>query len=209
MREAVLFYSFMAIFIVTAIVTLLGVTGAVTIPETQLNMLLGAFLVELAGAVVGLYRRTDFFGRSADNLATSFGSTIEAFDRISDEIEAALQNQPIDPTHAHLFLIRKMGDSVVAYKKMQVITAAELEQLPKDQRDRIRIYERSMEKFTKEWDKLKQRGTSQLDPKVREKMLSLLRGAKDDLVDILDSLQNRGFYLEDHYRAVRDLVAKL
>jgi hypothetical protein len=209
MRQAFLFYSFMAIFIVTAIVTLLGVTGAVTIPTTQLNMLLGAFLVELAGAVVTLYRRTDFFERPADNLATSLGATIEAFDRISDEIEATIKNQPIDPTHAHRFLIRKMGDSVVAYEKMRVITAAELEQLPKDQRDLIRTYERSMDNFTKEWKKLKRSGTSQLDPNVREQMLDLLRGAKDDLVGILDSLQNRGIYLDDHYREVRDLVAKL
>ncbi len=44
MRQAFLFYTFMAIFIVTAIVTLLGVIGFFTIPETQLNMLLGASL---------------------------------------------------------------------------------------------------------------------------------------------------------------------
>jgi hypothetical protein len=208
-RQAFLFYVFMAIFLVTAIVTLLGVTGVVTIPETQLNMLLGAFLVELAGAVVALYRRTDFFERPADNLATSFGATIEAFDRISDEIEATIKNQPIDPTHAHRFLIRRMGDSVVAYEKMQKITPAELEQLPKDQRDLIRTYEHSMDKFTKAWTKLKKSGTSQLDPAVRDRKLDLLRGAKDDLVGILDSLQNRGIYLDDHYRDVRDLVAKL
>jgi hypothetical protein len=40
-------------------------------------------------------------------------------------------------------------------------------------------------------------------------MLALLRGAKDDLVGILDSLQNRGIYLDDHYIEVRDLVANL
>jgi hypothetical protein len=209
MRQAFLFYSFMAIFVVTAIVTLLGATGAVTIRETQLNMLLGAFLVELAGAVVALYRRTDFFKQPSDNLATSLGTTIEAFDQISDEIEAVIKNQPTDPNHAHRFLIRKMGDLVVAYEKMRVITAAELEQLPKDQRDLIRTYERSMDNFTKEWRKLKTRGTSQLDPKVRGQMLDLLRGAKDDLVGVLDSLQNRGIYLDDHYIEVRDLVAKL
>jgi hypothetical protein len=209
MRQTFLFYSFMVIFIITAIVTLLGVTGVVTIPETQLNMLLGAFLVELAGAVVALYRRTDFFERPADNLATSFGATIEAFDRISDEIQATIENQPIDPTHAHRFLIRRLGNSVVAYEKMRVITGAELEQLPKDQRDLIRTYERSMNDFTKEWRKLKRSGTTQLDPEVREQKLDLLRGAKDDLVGILDSLQNRGIYLDDHYATVRDLVANL
>ena len=55
MKQNILFYSFMAIFILTAVVTLLGVVGTLQIAETQLNMLLAAFLVELAGAVVGLY----------------------------------------------------------------------------------------------------------------------------------------------------------
>ncbi len=94
MRQAVLFYSFIAIFIVTAIVTLLGVVGAVHIPATQLNMLLAAFLIELAEAVVALYMKTDFFAHSSDNLATSLGSAIEAFDQVSDEIEATLKDQP-------------------------------------------------------------------------------------------------------------------
>jgi hypothetical protein len=48
MRQAVLFYSFIIIFIVTAAVTLLGVIGLISIPPTQLTMLLGAVLVELA-----------------------------------------------------------------------------------------------------------------------------------------------------------------
>ena len=81
--------------------------------------------------------------------------------------------------------------------------------LPKDQRNLIRTYERSMNDFTKEWRKLKRSGTTQLDPEVREQKLDLLRGAKDDLAGILDSLQNREIYLNDHYAIVRDLVANL
>lgn len=88
MRQDILFYSFIVIFVVTAVVTLLGVVGAVQIGETQLNMLLSAFLVELTGAVIGLYKRTDFFSRSADNIASSLETAIEAFDQISDEIAA-------------------------------------------------------------------------------------------------------------------------
>jgi len=63
--------------------------------------------------------------------------------------------------------------------------------------------------FTKEWRKRKRGGTSQLDPKIREEMLTLLRAAKGDLVGILDSLQDRGIYLDDHYAVVRDLVKNL
>ncbi len=81
--------------------------------------------------------------------------------------------------------------------------------LPKDQRNLIRTYERSMNDFTKEWRKLKRSGTTQLDPEVKKQKLDLLRGAKDDLAGILDSLQNREIYLNDHYAIVRDLVANL
>jgi hypothetical protein len=66
-----------------------------------------------------------------------------------------------------------------------------------------------MKTFTKEWKKLKQSGDSQLDQSVRQRMLDLLRGAKGDLVGILDFLQDQGIYLDDHYLVVRNLVSKL
>ena len=209
MREAILFYSFMVIFIVTAIVTLLGVVGRIAIPETQLNMLLGAFLVELAGAVVALYRRTNFFSTSSHTLAMSLGSAFEAFDKISDEIEAAIKDQQVDSSHAHGFLIQRMGDSVVAYQKMRLITGEELAQLPVDQRNLIRDYEKSMKDLLKEWRKIKHGGTTQLDPEIRKKKLNLLRTMKDDLVGVLDFLQKQGVYLDDHYIEVRHLVSNL
>jgi hypothetical protein len=210
MKQEVLFYSFIAIFILTAIVTLLGVVGVVTIGGTQLNMLLSAFLIELAGAVVALYRRTNFFDQSSSNLATSLGLAIEAFDQISDEIQATIRNIPSDPSHVHRFLIRRMGNSVVAYERMRVITAKELELLPKDQRDLIRAYEKSMENLKKEWMKLKRTDVeSQLDPEMRERRLALLRGMKENLIGILDFLPSQGIYLDDHYADVRHLVSNL
>jgi hypothetical protein len=218
MRQASFFYSFLGIFIATAIVTLLGVTGVVTIRDTQLNLLLGAYLIELAAAVVALYRRTDFYQtkegdhskeQSTDNLAAAWSSTIEAFDKISDEIDSAIKNKPIDPKHVHSFLIRRIGDSVAAYRLMKVVTSKELEELPEVERDLIRTRESSMADFMSDWRKLKRGGIAQLDPEVREKQIGLIRGAKKDLVAILDSLQNRGIYLDDHYQEVRDEVAQL
>lgn len=209
MRQAILFYSFMVIFVVTAIVTLLGVVGKITIPVTQLNMLLGAFLVGLAGAVVALYRRTDFFDRSSDNLAISLGGAIEAFDRISDEIEAAIKNKLPDPNHVHRFLILRARDRVVAYEKMRVLTAEELKDLPKKARTRIEDYENSMKKLAKEWSRIKRSGTAQLNPEVRERNLTLLKTLKEDIVELLDFLQSKGIYLDDHYDEVRTLVANL
>ena len=209
-RQAVLFYSFITIFILTALVTLLGVMGVLKIGEIQLNMLLGAFLIELAGAVVALYRRTDFYTESPDNLATTLGSAIEAFDHISDEIEATIKNVPTDPDHVHRFLIRKSRNGVVAYERMRSITASELEQLPKDKRNLIRTYEKSMGNLQREWAKLKKGNVeSQLDPKIREKRLELICSMKEDLVGILNFLESQGIYLDDHYAEVRSLVSSL
>ncbi len=209
MRQAILFYSFMLIFVITAILTLLGVVSIVPIKEVHLNMLLGAFLVELAGAVIALYKKTDFFARPADNLATSIGSTLEGFDEIADEIEAVITGQEIDPNHVHRFLVRRTGNSVVAYEKMNVITAEELESLPKEERDLIRTYEDSMNNLVSEWKKLKRSGAGQLEPAAKEKMLELLRTMKEDLVGIIELLQKSGIYLDDHYMHVRDLVSRL
>ena len=211
MRQAILFYSFIAIFIATAVITLLGVVGVIEIPTTQLNMLLGAFLLELAAAVVALFRRTDFFPRPGEELATALGSGFEALDQISDEIVATIKNEPLDtPRPFHRYIIRRTGNSVVAYQRMKVLTGDQLDQLPKKKRDQIKLYERSMKNLMIEWKKLKRSGTAQLDPNVRNRMLDLLRGAKDDLVGILEFLSDENnIYLDDHYIEVRDLVKNL
>ncbi|MEK7726855.1 MAG: cell division protein ZapB [candidate division KSB1 bacterium] len=56
-----LYYTFLVIFVATTVVTLLGVTGVVRIPDGYLTPLFTAFLVELAGAVVAIFLRADFF----------------------------------------------------------------------------------------------------------------------------------------------------
>ncbi|MGD0020226.1 MAG: hypothetical protein ABSD62_13315 [Candidatus Limnocylindrales bacterium] len=60
MRKA-LFYTFLAIFVATAAVTLLGITGVVAIGDFYLKGLFSALLLELVGAVIGLYKATPFF----------------------------------------------------------------------------------------------------------------------------------------------------
>ena len=56
-----LFYTFLVIFAATAVVTLLGVSGYLTIAEGYLTPLMTAFLVELAAAVVAIFRKASFF----------------------------------------------------------------------------------------------------------------------------------------------------
>jgi hypothetical protein len=56
-----LFYTFLAIFIATAVIALLGIIGALKIPDFYLKSLTTALLIELVGAVIALYQKADFF----------------------------------------------------------------------------------------------------------------------------------------------------
>jgi len=64
--KSALFYTFLAIFVATAAVTLLGITGVVAIDDFYLKGLFGALLLELVGAVIGLYKATPFFQPKSD-----------------------------------------------------------------------------------------------------------------------------------------------
>ena len=64
MKEA-LFYSFLLIFVATAIVTLLGLTGHLRIRQGFLKALVTTLLLELAVSVITLYRATDFFDKAS------------------------------------------------------------------------------------------------------------------------------------------------
>jgi hypothetical protein len=57
-----LFYTFLSIFVATAVITLLGVVKVVDIEEGYLQVLFTSLIIELVGSVIGLYRTTDFFG---------------------------------------------------------------------------------------------------------------------------------------------------
>lgn len=61
-----LFFTFLAIFGGTAVVTLLGITKRIDIDELYLKPLFGSLLIEVVGAVIMLFTVTDFFGKSAE-----------------------------------------------------------------------------------------------------------------------------------------------
>ena len=71
MRQAVLYYAFVGICIATAVVILLGIIGIIEIPEAMLTILVSALLIEIAAALIALFRRTDFFADPPKNLASS------------------------------------------------------------------------------------------------------------------------------------------
>lgn len=66
MMKKHLFYTLLAIFSVTAFVTLLGIVGALKISAGYLTALVTALLVESAGAIVALFRKADFFTNDDD-----------------------------------------------------------------------------------------------------------------------------------------------
>lgn len=64
-----LFYTFLVIFAATALITLLGVTNVIPIREGYLTALVGAFLIELAGAVIAIFKGANFFAPEKNPIA--------------------------------------------------------------------------------------------------------------------------------------------
>lgn len=56
-----LFYTFLSIFAVTAAITLAGITKLIFIEDFYLKGLFATLIIELVGAVIGIYKNTDFF----------------------------------------------------------------------------------------------------------------------------------------------------
>ncbi len=56
MRADLLFYVFLSIFVITAIVTLLGIVGLVKIPKSYLRALFTSLILEVVAGVVALYK---------------------------------------------------------------------------------------------------------------------------------------------------------
>jgi hypothetical protein len=58
-----LFYTFLAVFVLTAVMTFVGLLGIYPIADRYLNVLFASLLGEVIAAVVGLYKAADWFGR--------------------------------------------------------------------------------------------------------------------------------------------------
>ena len=92
--KAHLFYTFLVIFAATAVVTLLGVTGVIAIQDRYLATLMGAFLIELTGAVIAIFKGANFFvsdksGTTADeDIRNSIRKLDTAFGYLHDSMRA-------------------------------------------------------------------------------------------------------------------------
>jgi hypothetical protein len=65
MKKA-LFYTFLAVFSATALVTLFGIIGVLQIDREYLTKLFYALIVESIAPVIALFKRTEFFENATD-----------------------------------------------------------------------------------------------------------------------------------------------
>jgi hypothetical protein len=212
MKQSILYYSFITIFIITALTTLLGIVNVIQIDGFYLKSLMGAFLVETAAALVAVFKKTDFFDKKSPS--STMGLTenmVGRFDRLSDEIEAAINNQPLPSSNRpHHFIMLRIGNAIATYSKMQEFNEEYFEKLPDGTKRQIKTYNASMDKLENEWHKIKQSGANSMtDPRTRERQLSLIKDMKNDLVGVVDTLQTAGFWLNDHYLTVQSLIMQL
>lgn len=63
-----LFYTFLVLFIITAIITLLGIINLIEIKDTYLSKLFYILIIELVGGVIALFRKTVFFDDKSNEM---------------------------------------------------------------------------------------------------------------------------------------------
>lgn len=77
MKKQLLFYIFLGIFVSTTIVGLLGITSVITIKDKYLTPLFYAFIIELAGAVICIYKKANFFDEESNSFNHKNNQNIE------------------------------------------------------------------------------------------------------------------------------------
>ena len=75
---AVLFYVFIATFVATAAITLLGLIKTIDIEEQYLGRLFKILVVEVVGAIIVLFGAVDFFGVRAEEFIATLPTTVQA-----------------------------------------------------------------------------------------------------------------------------------
>ncbi len=105
MMKKCLFYTFLFIFFVTAVVTLLGITKVFTIEDKYLTPLYLALLIELVVTVTAVYRKTDFFDDAKDKSIESISVAGSNISSSNTTIQEPLIKQPISQTQDQLLNI--------------------------------------------------------------------------------------------------------
>lgn len=169
-----------------------------------------AFLMELGGAVVALFRCAPFFGERTD-VASSLGRSVQVIDELTPQLEAVAAGETQAQIHRQYgIIVRKEGNDLVAYQRRDIVSGKDLEKLPREQRETLRTYEASMYHFRDRWKKLYARrakaATGQERDEIDKQLASLVQGMKQELFRVLDFLIQQGMVLRDHYEGIRGIV---
>lgn len=141
---------------------------------------------------------------------------IGLIDKIGDQVSRFLTKRetPVMPVE-HRAKIERDGDSIVQKKhgvEYQRITAADLQKLPETELRHIKVLEQSMENHYAVWACVYPQLALAVDPiakaKTEQQLKAIIVAMKADLIGILDFLLGAGLDLDDHYRNIRDVVAK-
>jgi hypothetical protein len=105
-----LFYTFLVIFAATAVITLLGVTNVIVIREGHLTALITAFLIELAGAVIAIFKSANFFSPEKSQISSEekVWESIRKLDTAFGYAEDRLNTQAIH-FHSRLLAAQHLG----------------------------------------------------------------------------------------------------
>lgn len=88
-KRDTLFYILAVLFVVTIVITLLGVTKVIEIDEFYLKGLFGAFLIELAAAVFNIVKNGDLLAETPDHTVNAMPNELssrEWFDAIAKKL---------------------------------------------------------------------------------------------------------------------------
>jgi hypothetical protein len=137
-------------------------------------------------------------------------------DKIADQVSRFLTNreESVIPVE-HRLQIERDGDAIVQTRhgiEYQRITASDLQHLPEADLQHIKVLERSMDNHYAVWASVYPQLALSVDPIAKAKTEQQLKGIvvamQGDLVGILDFLERAGLSLDDHYRNIRDVVAR-
>lgn len=141
-------------------------------------------------------------------------AAVGLFDKIADQVERFITKRPLSDVPAeHRMSIKEKNGAIVATehgRETQRITGEDLNRLPTELLDHVRVYERSMTNHYTVWSsaypELALLDSPIQKARVEGQLAGVVRAMKVDLDGILGFLESAGISLDDHYRHIRQLV---
>ncbi len=111
-----LFFTFLGIFVATAVVALLGITKRVNIDEKYLKPLFASLILEVVSAVIFLFVGANFFGNSAQDFIKGLPEELQA--ETDGEVTSKIS-----------FLVRQSGEQSLKIKELETLLDEKIKSL--------------------------------------------------------------------------------